>query len=108
MTYYTLFVIDLASRRIQIVGSTPYPDALFMRQVGRTLTAAEDGLLRDHRVLIYDRDRKWSRDVRRLLEDEGIRVQTPYQAPNAKVARSLHIHDSVFYQGLCASFKNTS
>jgi transposase InsO family protein len=35
-------------------------------------------------VLIYDRDRKWSRDVRRLLEDEGIRVvQTPYQAPNA-------------------------
>ena len=55
-----------------------------MRQVGRTLTAAEDGLLRDHRVLIDDRDRKWSRDVRRLLEDEGIRVvQTPYQAPNA-------------------------
>ena len=84
VTYYTLFVIDLASRRIQIVGSTPYPDALFMRQVGRTLTAAEDGLLRDHRVLISDRDRKWSRDVRRLLEDEGIRVvQTPYQAPNA-------------------------
>jgi transposase InsO family protein len=84
VTFYTLFVIDLASRRIQIVGSTPYPDALFMRQVGRTLTAAEDGLLRDHRVLICDRDRKWSRDVRQLLEDEGIRVvQTPYQAPNA-------------------------
>jgi HTH-like domain len=78
VTYYTLFVIDLASRRIQIVGSTPYPDALFMRQAGLTLTAAEDGLLRDHRVLIYDRDRKWSRDVRQLLEDEGIRVvQTP-------------------------------
>ena len=32
VTYYTLFVIDLASRRIQIVGSTPYPGALFMRQ----------------------------------------------------------------------------
>ena len=60
MMYYTLFVIDLASRRIQIVGSTLYPDALFMRQVGRTLAAVEDGLLRDHRVLIYDRDRKWS------------------------------------------------
>jgi len=84
VTFYTLFVIDLASRRIQIVGSTPHPDALFIRQVGRTLTAAEDGLRRDHRVPIYDRDRKWSRDVRQLLEDEGIRVvQTPYQAPNA-------------------------
>ena len=29
VTYYTLFVIDLASRRVQIVGSTPYPDDLF-------------------------------------------------------------------------------
>jgi putative transposase len=35
-------------------------------------------------ILADDRDRKWSRDVRRLLENEGIRVvQTPYQAPNA-------------------------
>jgi hypothetical protein len=38
VTYYTLFVIDLASRRVQIVGSTPYPNDLFMRQIGRTLT----------------------------------------------------------------------
>ena len=33
MTYYTVFVIDLASRRVQIVGSTPHPDELFMQQV---------------------------------------------------------------------------
>jgi putative transposase len=46
VTYYTLFVIDLASRRVQIVGSTAHPGDLFMRQVGRTLTAAEVGLLR--------------------------------------------------------------
>ena len=45
VTYYTVFVIDLASRRVQIVGSTPYPHEGFMRQVVRTLTAAEDGLL---------------------------------------------------------------
>ena len=36
VTYYTVFVIDLASRRVQIVGSTPHPDERFMRQVGRT------------------------------------------------------------------------
>ena len=29
-TYYTLFVIDLASRRVQIVGFTPHPDGLSM------------------------------------------------------------------------------
>ena len=84
MTYYTVFVIDLASRRVHIVGSTPHPDDLFMRQVGRMLTAPDEGVLVGHRVLICDRDAKWSAPIRRLLEDSGIRVvQTPYQAPNA-------------------------
>jgi putative transposase len=41
VTYYTVFVIDLASRRVQIVGSTAHPDDLFMRQMGRTLTAPD-------------------------------------------------------------------
>src|ERR1700730_8532336 len=60
VTFYTVFVIDLASRRVQIVGSTPHPDEVFMRQVGRTLTAEDEGFLVGHRVLICDRDRKWS------------------------------------------------
>jgi transposase InsO family protein len=84
VTYYTAFVIDLASRRVHIVGSTPFPDALFMRQVGRALTTADDGLLLAHRVLICDRDRKWSGEVGRLLNEAGLRiVQTPLRAPNA-------------------------
>ena len=84
VTYYTVIVIDLASRRVQIVGSTPHPDDLFMRQVGRTLTAADDGVLVGHRVLICDRDRKWTPSVRQFLATSGIRiVQTPFQAPNA-------------------------
>src|SRR5207244_1405501 len=43
VTYYTVFVIDLASRRVQIVGSTTHPHDLFMRQVGRPLLAADEG-----------------------------------------------------------------
>jgi transposase InsO family protein len=55
-----------------------------MQQVVRTLTAADEGLLVQHRVLICDRDTKWSAPVRARLEEAGIRVvQTPYQAPNA-------------------------
>src|SRR5436190_13629878 len=55
-----------------------------MRQVGRSLTAADDGVLVGHRVLICDRDRKWTPSVRQLLATTGIRiVQTPFQAPNA-------------------------
>jgi hypothetical protein len=55
-----------------------------MCQVCRTVTAVEDGFLRDHRVLICDRDRKWSAEVQRLLTEAGLRVvQAPLQAPNA-------------------------
>ena len=55
-----------------------------MGQVARTLTAADNGLLVGHRVLICDRDAKWSAPVRARLGEAGIRVvQTPYQAPNA-------------------------
>jgi putative transposase len=84
VTYYTVFVIDLATRRLQIAGTAAHPDDLFMRQVGRTLTAADEGALAAHRVLICDRDAKWSAPVRARLEEAGIRVvQTPFQAPNA-------------------------
>jgi transposase InsO family protein len=84
ITYYTVFVIDLASRRVQILGSTPHPEALFMHQIVRTLTMAEAAVVGLPRVLICDRDRKWSRDVRRRLRDAGIRVVLiPERAPNA-------------------------
>jgi putative transposase len=84
VTYYTVFVLDLASRRVQIIGSTPHLHDVFMQQVVRVLTAAKDGLLVHHQVLICDRDTKWSAPVRARLGEAGIRmVQTPYQAPNA-------------------------
>ena len=52
-----------------------------MSQVVRTLTMADANPCR---VLICDRDAKWSAAVRERLEEAGIRVvQTPYQAPNA-------------------------
>jgi transposase InsO family protein len=84
VTYYTVFVIDLASRRVQILGSTPHPEALFMQQIVRTLLIAQDGVVDTLNILICDRDRKWSGDVRRRLRDAGIRVVLiPERAPNA-------------------------
>jgi hypothetical protein len=82
VTFYTVFVIDLASRRVQILGSTPHPDQAFMSQIVRNFALAEaDGC----RILICDRDAKWSRAVRARFQDAGIRVvRTPYRAPNAK------------------------
>ncbi len=66
------------------MGSTRHPDGLFMQQIARGLIFADDGALAHHRVLICDRDTKWSRAVRQLLTDAGVQVvQTPYRAPNA-------------------------
>jgi hypothetical protein len=77
VTYYTVFVIDLASRRVQILGSTPHPEALFMQQIVRTLTLTEDGVRNTLNILICDRDRKWGGDVRRQVSDAGIRAVEP-------------------------------
>lgn len=84
VTYYTVFVIDLASRRVQILGSTPHPGAVFMQQIVRTLTMAEPDAAAVPHGLICDWDRKWSGDVRRRIQDAGIHVVLiPERAPNA-------------------------
>ena len=76
-------VIELESRRVHLMGSTPHPDDAFMVQVARVMTSADDGVLRGRRIFICDRDTKWSGAFRRILADAGIRVvQTPFQAPN--------------------------
>jgi putative transposase len=83
VTFYTLFVIELATRRVQIVGCTPRPDEAFMSQSGRTMTATDEGALAGCRVLICDRDQKWPAPLRHVLEESRVRVvRTPFQAPN--------------------------
>ena len=83
VTYYTVFVIELQSRRVHVAGSTPYPDEVFIVQAMRGLGDAVDGVLADGCVLICDRDRKWSYAVLEFLEQEGVRfIRTPFRAPN--------------------------
>jgi putative transposase len=83
VTYYTVFVIELHSRRVYVLGSTPHPDEAFVVQTMRHLTDDVDGVLRGNRLLICDRDLKWSAAVERFLETAGARViRTPFLAPN--------------------------
>ena len=56
VTYYVFFAIELATRRIEIVGITPGPDEAWMMQIGRNLTDPLDGFLTDKKLLIIDRD----------------------------------------------------
>ncbi len=82
VTYYVLFVIHLATRKISIVGATPNPTGAFMLQVARNLTDEFDGFLRNHSYLIMDRDTKLTEAFRDALEREGVEpVRCPPRAP---------------------------
>ena len=43
VTYYTVFVIELQTRRVHVLGSTPYPDEEFVIQTMRHLTDPVEG-----------------------------------------------------------------
>ncbi|MFT5289910.1 MAG: putative transposase [Planctomycetota bacterium] len=74
MTYYVLFVVDLKGRRIDPAGITANPDRAFMAQVARNLTADAEGFLHRHTVLIFDRDTKFTSQLKRILSDSGAKV----------------------------------
>jgi hypothetical protein len=55
----------------------------------RHLTEDVDGGRDANRMLICDRDRKWSFRVERFLATAGIRmIRTPFRAPNCKAYAS--------------------
>jgi len=80
--YYVLFFIAHASRRVWLAGCSPNPTGVWVSQQARNL-----GLdLADHgmRVLIRDRDSKYSVPFDDVFRSSGIRiVKTPVRAPQA-------------------------
>lgn len=84
VTYYTLFFIEHGSRVVHIAASTPNPDGRFMAQIARNLTDCRDGFLLGKQFLIIDRDTKFTKKFKAILEDAGVKlILAPFQAPNA-------------------------
>jgi transposase InsO family protein len=106
-TVYTLFLIDLKTRRVHIAGSTLHSDESFMLPVARNLTDAVDGFLLGHRSLMCDRDTKFTARFRGLLRSSGVAtVLTPYRAPDCnslaeRFVRSIkeERHDRMIFFG---------
>jgi putative transposase len=83
VTYYVLFVMELATRRVEIAGITPHPTAAFMQQCARQLTDPFDGFLLGKRYLLHDRDTKFTQAFDGLLKSSGIEpVILPPRSPN--------------------------
>jgi hypothetical protein len=56
-----------------------------MRQIGRNLTDAVDGILTGKRYLIHDRDPLFTADFLHMLADAGVEsVKLPARSPNLK------------------------
>ena len=83
MTYYLLFVMHVASRRVHFAGCTPNPDEPWMKQIARNLTDCEEGFLTGKRYVIMDRDSKYSEAFRSILDQGGVKpVRLPPPSPN--------------------------
>ena len=81
--HFTLFVIDVATRRVHIAGTTANPTSEWMAQMARNLTDCDTGLLLGKGYLIIDRDSIFSPLFKAVLEGDGVEILlTAYQAPN--------------------------
>jgi transposase InsO family protein len=82
-TFYLLFVMDVATRRVHFAGCTTGPDEKWLTQVARNLTDTFDGSLLGTRYLLTDRDARFPAAFRSVLEGAGVKaVRLPARSPN--------------------------
>jgi putative transposase len=83
VTYYVLFVMELATRKVACAGITPHPDTSWLKQIGRQLTDSFSGFLRGKKFVLMDRAGYFSEAFRNLLKQAGVRpVRVPASSPN--------------------------
>lgn len=83
VTFYVLFVMEIATRRVHIAGINTSPDSAWKRQVARNLTDCQDGFLKESTHLLMDRDGKFTSEFREILKTAGVEpVRLPPKSPN--------------------------
>jgi putative transposase len=88
-TLYVLFMIELGTRRVRLVGVTDHPNGSWVVQRAREFSMEGEGKGEraegsTPRFLIRDRDSKFTRAFDAVFASDGTQIiTTPIQAPNA-------------------------
>ena len=81
--FIILFFIELSTRKVQIAGIASTANGLWMSQIARNLTDAEQGILTGKRYLIHDRDPLFTAEFLKMIADTGVEsVKLPPRSPN--------------------------
>ena len=81
--FVVLLFIELSTRRVEVAGIAGAANGLWMSQIARNVTDADEGIPTGKRYLLHDRDTLFTAEFLDMLASAGVKpVKLPPRSPN--------------------------